>query len=99
MALLSREGWKFSRVVAVWRLDLDHLGAKIAQALRSVGAGEDPCKIQDAKPFKRPTPFTGFICLSHHLNYEALLGSSTVPLPMTDSSPSWLLACWSMSTK
>ena len=57
MALAADKGREMARLVAqLGRLDLQHLGAEIAEALGRERAGQDAGQVDDPDPLEGPGP-------------------------------------------
>src|SRR5206468_8188884 len=57
VAFAGDKRWELAGLVtAARRLDLQHLGAEVAEALGRERAGEDPGQIDDPDPLERPWP-------------------------------------------
>ena len=50
---LGEEPKGMAGVVALWGLDLDHVGAQVAEHQRAVGPGQSVRQIQDPDPVQR----------------------------------------------
>ena len=86
------------RLVARRRLDLDHVGAVIGQHLGAERAGQHARQVDDPKTGQRTA---GEVVSGHERasRFSADFGSSTIPVPSTDNSSSWLRASCSISTR
>jgi hypothetical protein len=66
VALAGDEGRKVPRLVAeAGRLDLQHFGAEIAEALGAERAGQDAGQVDDPDPRKRARPAVLFSVFGH----------------------------------